>query len=94
MRTFSGCHAVPGHDHQTATSIMQAVNRDAVNATEDALRLIDESHSQLLDDRTCLSRSPVDRRGPFLRRRRAARVDVARLACPPFGREPRQDLKR
>jgi DNA-binding transcriptional MerR regulator len=39
---------VPGHGHQTATSIMQAINRDA---TEDALRLIDESHAQLLDDR-------------------------------------------
>ena len=29
---------VPGHGHQTATSIMHAINRDA---TEDALRLID-----------------------------------------------------
>jgi DNA-binding transcriptional MerR regulator len=42
---------VPGHGHQTATSIMQAVNRDA---TEDALRLIDSSHAQLLDDRRTL----------------------------------------
>ncbi|GAA0745459.1 TioE family transcriptional regulator [Dactylosporangium roseum] len=42
---------VPGHGHQTATAIMQAVNRDTV---EDALRLIDESHAQLLDDRRTL----------------------------------------
>jgi DNA-binding transcriptional MerR regulator len=41
----------PGHGHQTATLIMQAINRDA---TEDALRLIDESHAQLLDDRRTL----------------------------------------
>ena len=42
---------VPGHGHRTATSIMQAVNR---GATEDALRLVDESHGQLLDDRRTL----------------------------------------
>jgi DNA-binding transcriptional MerR regulator len=55
-RTYTPLHAqalraflalVPGHGHQTATSIMQAINRDA---TEDALRLIDSSHAQLLDD--------------------------------------------
>jgi DNA-binding transcriptional MerR regulator len=59
-RTYTPLHAqalraflalVPGHGHQTATSIMQAINRDA---TEDALRLIDESHAQLLDDRCTL----------------------------------------
>lgn len=59
-RTYTPRHAqalraflalVPGHGHQTATAIMQAVNRDA---TEDALRLIDESHAQLLDDRRTL----------------------------------------
>ncbi|MEO3781110.1 TioE family transcriptional regulator [Micromonospora sp. B11E3] len=59
-RTYTPLHAkalnaflalVTGHGHQTATSIMQAVNRDA---TEDALRLIDESHAQLLDDRRTL----------------------------------------
>ncbi|MCW3844456.1 TioE family transcriptional regulator [Micromonospora yasonensis] len=59
-RTYTPLHAqalraflalVPGHGHQTATSIMQAINRDA---TEDALRLIDESHVQLLDDRRTL----------------------------------------
>ena len=42
---------VPGHGHQAATVIMQAVNR---GAAEDALRLIDESHAQLLDDRRTL----------------------------------------
>lgn len=42
---------VPGHGHQTATAIMQAINQDAV---EDALRLIDESHAQLLGDRRTL----------------------------------------
>jgi DNA-binding transcriptional MerR regulator len=59
-RTYTPRHAqalraflalVPGHGHQTATAIMQAVNRDA---TEDALRFIDESHAQLLDDRRTL----------------------------------------
>jgi DNA-binding transcriptional MerR regulator len=42
---------IPGHGHQTATLIMQAINRDE---TEEALRLIDESHVQLLDDRRTL----------------------------------------
>lgn len=42
---------VPGHGHRTATLIMRAVN-DGV--TEEALRLIDESHAQLLDDRRTL----------------------------------------
>ncbi len=59
-RTYAPPHAhalraflalVPGHGHRTATAIMQAVNRDA---TEDALRLIDESHARLLDDRRTL----------------------------------------
>ena len=59
-RTYTPLHAqalhaflalAPGHGHQTATSIMQAINRDA---TEDALQLIDESHAQLLDDRHTL----------------------------------------
>lgn len=49
LRTFLAL--VPGHGHQTATSIMLAVNRGAVDA---ALRLIDESHAQLLDDRRTL----------------------------------------
>lgn len=42
---------VPGHGHPTAASIMQAVNKGAV---EDAFHLIDESHAQLLDDRRTL----------------------------------------
>ncbi|MEV4489936.1 TioE family transcriptional regulator [Micromonospora coxensis] len=59
-RTYTSLHAqalraflalVPGHGHRTATSIMQAVNRDA---TEQALRIIDESHAQLLEDRRTL----------------------------------------
>ncbi|MEU4366374.1 TioE family transcriptional regulator [Micromonospora chersina] len=59
-RTYTPLHAsaltaflalVPGHGHATATSIMRAVNRDA---TAEALRLIDESHAQLLDDRRTL----------------------------------------
>ncbi len=59
-RTYTPRHAralraflalVPGHGHATAASIMRAVNQDAV---EEALRLIDESHAQLLDDRRTL----------------------------------------
>ena len=59
-RTYTPRHAqalraflalLPGHGHPTATAVMQAVNREA---TEDALRLIDESHAQLLDDRRTL----------------------------------------
>ncbi|HEX5205575.1 TioE family transcriptional regulator [Paractinoplanes rhizophilus] len=59
-RTYTPRHAralsaflalVPGHGHRTATLIMQAVNR---GATEEALRLIDESHAQVLDDRRTL----------------------------------------
>ncbi|MBO0803524.1 MAG: TioE family transcriptional regulator [Nocardiopsaceae bacterium] len=42
---------VPGHGHQRSTSIMRAVNR---GDSEGALRLIDESHGQLLDDRRTL----------------------------------------
>ncbi|UYQ62544.1 TioE family transcriptional regulator [Streptomyces peucetius] len=42
---------VPGHGHRTAASVMRAVNRDAV---DEAFRLIDESHAQLLDDRRTL----------------------------------------
>jgi DNA-binding transcriptional MerR regulator len=60
-RTYTPLHAqalraflalVPGHGHQTATLIMQAVNRGAV---EEALGLIDESHAQLLGDRRTLT---------------------------------------
>ncbi|MGW7435372.1 TioE family transcriptional regulator [Streptomyces sp. NPDC054849] len=59
-RTYTPLHAralgtflalVPGHGHPTATSIMRAVNRGAV---DEAFGLIDESHGQLLDDRRTL----------------------------------------
>lgn len=43
---------VPGHGHATAASIMREVNGGAV---EQALRIIDESHAQLLDDRRTLA---------------------------------------
>lgn len=42
---------VPGHGHASAASVMRAVNR---GDTDEALRLVDESHSQLLDDRRTL----------------------------------------
>ncbi|MFG2720105.1 TioE family transcriptional regulator [Streptomyces sp. NPDC048416] len=42
---------VPGHGHGTAASIMRAVNE---GAAQEAFRLIDESHAQLLDDRQTL----------------------------------------
>ncbi|MGW5159644.1 TioE family transcriptional regulator [Nonomuraea wenchangensis] len=42
---------VPAHGHATATAIMRAVNEGAV---EEALRRVDESHAQLLDDRRTL----------------------------------------
>lgn len=59
-RTYTPLHAralgaflalVSGHGHQPAASIMRAVNRGAV---DEAYRLIDESHAQLLDDRRTL----------------------------------------
>ncbi|MBF8189315.1 MerR family transcriptional regulator [Nonomuraea sp. K274] len=49
LRAFAAL--LPGHGHQRATSIMRAVNLGAV---EDAMILIDESHTQLLDDRRTL----------------------------------------
>ncbi|MGW0431444.1 MerR family transcriptional regulator [Micromonospora sp. NPDC003197] len=42
---------IPAHGHATAGAIMRAVNDGAVR---DALRLIDESHAQLADDRRTL----------------------------------------
>ncbi|MFE4534607.1 TioE family transcriptional regulator [Streptomyces scopuliridis] len=59
-RTYTPLHAralgaflalVPGHGHRTAASIMRAVNEGVV---DEALRLIDESHAQLLEDRRTL----------------------------------------
>jgi DNA-binding transcriptional MerR regulator len=49
LRAFLALAA--GHGHRTATAILQAVNRDA---SDDALRLVDESHARLLDDRRTL----------------------------------------
>lgn len=39
---------LPGHGHRTSADVLRAVHKGAV---EEALRLIDESHAQLLDDR-------------------------------------------
>ncbi|MFC8389771.1 TioE family transcriptional regulator [Streptomyces sp. NPDC057238] len=59
-RTYTPLHAralraflalVPGHGHRTATAIMRAVNE---GAADEAFRLIDESHAQLLRDRETL----------------------------------------
>ncbi|MEU9112793.1 TioE family transcriptional regulator [Streptomyces sp. NPDC048483] len=59
-RTYTPLHAgalraflalVPGHGHQTATSIMRAVNQ---GEADEAFRLIDAGHAQLLDDRRTL----------------------------------------
>ncbi|MEV5886009.1 TioE family transcriptional regulator [Streptomyces sp. NPDC052020] len=59
-RTYTSLHAdalraflalVPGHGHRTATAIMRAVNQGAL---DEAFRLLDESHAQLLDDRRTL----------------------------------------
>ncbi|MFI2374888.1 TioE family transcriptional regulator [Streptomyces sp. NPDC018964] len=59
-RTYTELHAqalgafltlVPGHSHRTATAVMRAVNR---GAADEAFRLIDESHAQLLEDRRTL----------------------------------------
>ena len=63
----------PGHGHGAATAIMQAVNR---GADDEALRLIDESHAQLVDDRRTLQAvatavrdlvpAPAERGGVFV----------------------------
>lgn len=49
LRTFLAL--LPGHGHRAAASIMRAVNEDDV---EEALRLVDETHTRLLDDRRTL----------------------------------------
>ncbi|GAA2640473.1 hypothetical protein GCM10010411_95880 [Actinomadura fulvescens] len=49
LRTFMTL--IPAHGHATAAAIMRAVNGGAV---EEALRLVDESHAQLADDRRTL----------------------------------------
>ncbi|MEU0030523.1 TioE family transcriptional regulator [Streptomyces sp. NPDC006335] len=59
-RVYTSLHAsalraflalLPGHGHRTASAIMRAVNEGVV---EDAFRLVDESHAELLDDRRTL----------------------------------------
>ncbi|MDK9495445.1 TioE family transcriptional regulator [Streptomyces katrae] len=59
-RTYTPLHAsalraflalLPGHGHRTAAAVMRAVN---AGAADEAFRLIDESHAQLLDDRRTL----------------------------------------
>jgi DNA-binding transcriptional MerR regulator len=50
LRTFLAL--LPGHGHPAATAIMQAVNRGAIT---EALRLVDDSHVQLRDDRQTLN---------------------------------------
>ncbi|MFG3258745.1 TioE family transcriptional regulator [Streptomyces sp. NPDC048172] len=59
-RTYTPLHAralraflalAPGHGHRTATAIMRAVNE---GADEEAFRLVDGTHAQLLDDRRTL----------------------------------------
>ncbi|WP_433544803.1 TioE family transcriptional regulator [Streptomyces sp. CA-294286] len=59
-RVYTALHAgalraflalLPGHGHPTASAVMRAVNR---GAADEAFRLIDESHAQLLEDRSTL----------------------------------------
>ncbi|WP_206505569.1 TioE family transcriptional regulator [Streptomyces chrestomyceticus] len=59
-RTYTPLHAqalraflalMPGHGHQVAASILRAVNQ---GEADEAFRLIDESHAQLLEDRRTL----------------------------------------
>ncbi|AEW98305.1 TioE family transcriptional regulator [Streptantibioticus cattleyicolor] len=59
-RAYTSLHAaalraflalVPGHGHRTAAAVMRAVND---GADDEAFRLIDGSHAQLLDDRRTL----------------------------------------
>jgi DNA-binding transcriptional MerR regulator len=49
LRTFLAL--IPAHGHATAAAIMQGVN---AGDTEQSLRLIDDSHAQLADDRRTL----------------------------------------
>ncbi|MBM9623667.1 TioE family transcriptional regulator [Streptomyces zhihengii] len=64
---------VPGHGHASAASVMRAVNR---GDTDEALRLVDESHAQLLDDRRTL------------RAVEGALRDLGAAAVPGAGEEP------
>ncbi|KES08874.1 MerR family transcriptional regulator [Streptomyces toyocaensis] len=75
---------VPGHSHRTATAVMQAVNRCDL---DEAFRLIDGSHAQLLDDRRTLQaveralRGLSPRTGPALGPPRSGRTFIGPLAA-------------
>ncbi|NJP89020.1 MerR family transcriptional regulator [Nonomuraea sp. FMUSA5-5] len=101
-RTYTARHAqalraflalVPAHGHATATSIMRAANE---GATEEALRLIDESHAQLLEDRRTLEaveqalRSLVPPPAPSAEPSRAPSAEPSRApsAEPAYGPSP------
>ncbi|MFI6686939.1 MerR family transcriptional regulator [Streptomyces sp. NPDC050485] len=95
-RTYTSLHAgalraflalVPGHGHRTATSIMRAVNEDAA---EEAFRLIDGSHAQLLDDRRTLHAVETALRDlePTTAAERGAGSDPAAVSEPGAGSEP------
>lgn len=82
-RTYTSLHAhalraflalVAGHGHRTAAAILRAVND---GDTAGALRLVDESHAQLLEDRRTLQAVEGALRG----------LDAAPSA-PHAGREP------
>jgi DNA-binding transcriptional MerR regulator len=83
-RTYTPLHAaalraflalVPGHGHPRAASIMRAVNE---GATDEAFRLIDESHAQLLEDRRTLRAVESALRD----------LDPSRVSAPGAGPEP------
>ncbi|AIR96370.1 TioE family transcriptional regulator [Streptomyces glaucescens] len=76
---------LPGHGHRTATAIMRAVHQDAV---DEAFRLIDESHAQLLDDRRTLQaveRALGDLESTAAAGREAASEPVALSGAGPDG---------
>lgn len=99
-RTYTSSHAralraflalARGHGHRTATAIMRAVNE---GVPEEAFRLVDESHAQLLEDRRTLravadalrdleaSSSTGTATGPEPAARRASRRSAAPTPVP------------
>ncbi len=89
-RVYTAVHAralgaflslVPGHGHATASAIMRAVNSGDV---DEALRIVDGSHAQLLEDRRTLEAvegalgdlTPVDEAGGVFIGPLAARLGV------------------
>lgn len=88
-RTYTPLHAhalraflalIPGHGHRTATAILRAVND---GDTAGALRLVDESHAQLVEDRRTLQAVES-----ALRSLDAATAAPAAPSEPRAGREP------